>query len=214
MSPDINSITTASAPTRDTRMTTQGTSDISLTTVFAAINNPAIPAPGEMQPSTISHSGSPTRRRRSFALHPTQAQHRRQPSLGELHQELENEQEAQVNRLLHMIRLQQDELDTLRRQRDDQHGLSFSATELAGIFTSQNVPPSSSRSSTRFSIPGPRSQDTSPHSMRLSESTTLATDRALLEITRDESAFYQAETQSLTRENQMLKLRIRELGKL
>ena len=29
---------------------------------------------------------------------------------------------------------------------------------------------------------------------------------------RDESAFYQAETQTLTRENQMLKLRIRELG--
>jgi hypothetical protein len=31
---------------------------------------------------------------------------------------------------------------------------------------------------------------------------------------RDESAFYQAETQMLTRENQMLRLRIRELGKL
>lgn len=31
---------------------------------------------------------------------------------------------------------------------------------------------------------------------------------------RDESAFYQAETQNLTRENQMLKLRIRELGRL
>lgn len=29
---------------------------------------------------------------------------------------------------------------------------------------------------------------------------------------RDESLFYQAETQNLTRENQMLKLRIRELG--
>lgn len=29
---------------------------------------------------------------------------------------------------------------------------------------------------------------------------------------RDESAFYQAETQMLTRENQMLKHRIRELG--
>jgi len=29
---------------------------------------------------------------------------------------------------------------------------------------------------------------------------------------RDESAFYQAETQTLTRENQMLKMRIRELG--
>jgi hypothetical protein len=31
---------------------------------------------------------------------------------------------------------------------------------------------------------------------------------------RDESAFYQAETQMLTRENQMLKHRIRDLGKL
>ena len=30
---------------------------------------------------------------------------------------------------------------------------------------------------------------------------------------RDESAFYQAETQMLTRENQMLRHRIRELGK-
>ena len=30
---------------------------------------------------------------------------------------------------------------------------------------------------------------------------------------RDESAFYQAETQNLTRENQMLKQRIRELGR-
>jgi hypothetical protein len=30
---------------------------------------------------------------------------------------------------------------------------------------------------------------------------------------RDESAFYQAETQMLTRENQMLRLRIRELGR-
>lgn len=30
---------------------------------------------------------------------------------------------------------------------------------------------------------------------------------------RDESAYYQAETQTLTRENQMLRMRIRELGK-
>ena len=30
---------------------------------------------------------------------------------------------------------------------------------------------------------------------------------------RDESAFYQAETQMLTRENQMLRMRIRELGR-
>lgn len=31
---------------------------------------------------------------------------------------------------------------------------------------------------------------------------------------RDESAFYQAETQMVTRENQMLRMRIRELGRL
>jgi hypothetical protein len=55
---------------------------------------------------------------------------------------------------------------------------------------------------------------TSPPSRPLSGSINLTTDGALLEITRDESAFYQAETQSLTRENQMLKVRIRELGKL
>ena len=30
--------------------------------------------------------------------------------------------------------------------------------------------------------------------------------------TRDDAAFYQAETQTLQRENQMLKMRIRELG--
>ena len=31
---------------------------------------------------------------------------------------------------------------------------------------------------------------------------------------RDETAYYQAETQNLTRENQMLRQRIRELGEL
>jgi hypothetical protein len=39
------------------------------------------------------------------------------------------------------------------------------------------------------------------------------TEDFLLGGTRDESAYYQAETQMLTRENQMLKARIRELGK-
>jgi hypothetical protein len=45
------------------------------------LNDPAIPAPGEMQPSSASVSGS--RRGRS-------------PSIGEVYQELESEQEAQV----------------------------------------------------------------------------------------------------------------------
>ena len=54
------------------------------------INDPAIPAPGEMQMSP----GSPGRLLSS--TWPATSSHGRQPSLGELHQELENEQEAQV----------------------------------------------------------------------------------------------------------------------
>jgi hypothetical protein len=54
--------------------------------------------------------------------------------LGELHQELENEQEAQVNRLLQMIRLQQDELSILRRQQEDgSRALPSITPEHAGI---------------------------------------------------------------------------------
>lgn len=84
-----------------------------------------------------SPASSPSRRRRSFALQPTQSHHRRQPSLGELHQELENEQEAQVNRLLQMIRLQQDELSALRRQQDDgSRALQFTSSENAGTSSS------------------------------------------------------------------------------
>lgn len=45
------------------------------------LNDPAIPAPGEMQPSSSSISGS--RRGRS-------------PSIGEVYQDMESEQEAQV----------------------------------------------------------------------------------------------------------------------
>jgi hypothetical protein len=57
-----------------------------------SLNDPSLPAPGEMamSPGFRAHasnwsqsSSSPTR-------------HTRQPSLGELHQELESEQEAQV----------------------------------------------------------------------------------------------------------------------
>jgi hypothetical protein len=50
------------------------------------LNDPALPAPGEMQ----SPSG------RSRAPWPHSPHHERTPSLGELHQELEYEQEGQV----------------------------------------------------------------------------------------------------------------------
>ena len=54
------------------------------------INDPAIPAPGEMQ---MSPGGMG---RLLSSTWPVTSSHGRQPSLGELHQELENEQEAQV----------------------------------------------------------------------------------------------------------------------
>ena len=59
-------------------------------------NDPNIPAPGEMQ--TSSHdAGSPGFHMGSAHL-PENPQHHRAPSLGQIHQQLENEQEAQVVR--------------------------------------------------------------------------------------------------------------------
>lgn len=49
------------------------------------LNDPAVPAPGEMQRSPSARSRAP------YSPH-----HERAPSLGELHQELEYEQEGQV----------------------------------------------------------------------------------------------------------------------
>lgn len=76
-----------------------------------------------------------------------------------------------------------------------------------------NRPHSLSRnSSARISNPT-NSRGNSPAIRPQSGSLGPLTEDFLLGGTRDDSAFYQAETQMLTRENQMLKLRIRELGK-
>ena len=168
--------------------------------------------------------------------------HQRQPSLGEIHQELENEQEAQVNRLLHMIRVQQDQLAAMQRQQnssaieasptttDNAAGTTPSAvaTPASTAITEASSPRSNSitastaahphfnrphslsrRSSALISTPG--SRGTSPALRPQNGSLGPLTEDFLLGGTRDETAFYQAETQTLTRENQMLKLRIREL---
>lgn len=63
-------------------------------------NDPSIPAPGEMQHSS---GRSPRAGRTSFSMNTADPHHNRQPSLGDLHQELEAEQESQVNRLLQMV---------------------------------------------------------------------------------------------------------------
>ncbi|KAF2212971.1 hypothetical protein CERZMDRAFT_96645 [Cercospora zeae-maydis SCOH1-5] len=207
------------------------------------LNDPAVPAPGEFQNSSGgqgSNAGSPRLGRRSFVLNTADPHHHRQPSLGELHQELENEQEAQVNRLLHMIRIQQDQLAAIQRQQSHSAEVSSSHAEHTRVPTPPsglaaptstavteasspshipaphatqqhfNRPHSlSRRSSALISTPG--SRGTSPALRPQSSNLGPLTEDFLLGGTRDEMAFYQAETQTLTRENQMLKFRIREL---
>lgn len=211
-----------------------------------SINDPTVPAPGEMQEGNGSSRTSPRLGRRSIALSAQDPNHHRQPSLGEIHQELENEQEAQVNRLLHMIRIQQDQLASMHRQQQSASEPSPTSSEQtrfptppstlatpAGTnITEQSSPRSASvsggthphshfnrphslsrQSSTRLSNAGSNSRGGSPALRPQSSSLGPLTEDFLLGGTRDECAFYQAETQMLTRENQMLKLRIRELGK-
>ncbi|KAK0261457.1 hypothetical protein LTR48_004043 [Friedmanniomyces endolithicus] len=217
-----------------------------------SINDPTMPAPGELQQSN-SNGSSPRSARRSTALATADPNHHRQPSLGELHQELESEQEAQVNRLLQMIRIQQEQLATLQRQQQQQQ--QHPPSEPSPTFTEQThfpTPPStlptpastntpeqssprsvslsnglpqhapahahfnrphslSRQSSARLSNAGTSSRSGSPALRPVSANLGPLTEDFLPGGTRDECAFYQAETQTLTRENRMLKARIREL---
>ncbi|KAI5255328.1 hypothetical protein E4T42_01896 [Aureobasidium subglaciale] len=164
------------------------------------LNDAQMPGPGEMQDS----------------------HHHRAPSLGQMHQELENEQEAQVNRLLQMIRAQQDQIDELHADQP--------ATATAGTPSDSDTRPRTLSSSSRHQpLPqrpvslsrhssqavsvtsGPRSSSRSPALRPVASPHDPMREDWLLGANRDESAFYQAETQMLTRENQMLKARIREL---
>jgi hypothetical protein len=163
------------------------------------LNDAQVPGPGEMQDS----------------------QHHRAPSLGQMHQELENEQEHQVNRLLHMIRQQQDQIDDLHGDHSATGTSSDFDTRPRTLSSSSRQQPLPQRpvslsrhSSQAVSVTsGPRSSSRSPALRPIASPHDPQRDEYLLGPNRDESAFYQAETQMLTRENQMLKARIRELGK-
>jgi hypothetical protein len=212
-----------------------------------SINDPTIPAPGELQQPNGSNSNSPRLGRRSLALNTADPNHQRRPSLGQLHQELEEEQEAQVNRLLHMIRIQQDQIAQIQRGQPSEHDQSPSSTDHTRFPTppsalhtpaGTNLTEQSSPRQTSFSgLPHPHGHFNRQHSLSRQSSARLSnagtnsgrnspalrpssgslgplTEDFLLGGTRDEAAFYQAETQTLTRENQMLKSRIRDLGKL
>jgi hypothetical protein len=162
--------------------------------------------------------------------------HYRAPSLGEIHQELEQEQEAQVNRLLQMIRTQQQHLQQLQAAGGQPHAtppaiddstptsersMSFSNANHAQTQQSATATPRSPNT-----VLHPRSSfDLARSDIQRRSRTPSRTASPRLRSTsisgeggepwtlggRDESAFYQAETQMMIRENQMLRQRIREL---
>lgn len=216
------------------------------------IADPTVPSPGEMvsenhngnssHQSPTPHPVSPSPR--LIATGAPHHHHNRTPSLGELHQELENEQEYQVNRLLAQIRQLQEQV---QRQQQQQGGNPSSsavdetpAPPGAGFPAAVPTPPSTSlprspgfprhpRGSFDLArgISGGgtdgfrlRSRTPSRHASPRLRSTSIGGgdgagggDQFMLSG-RDEAAFYQAETASLMRENQMLRHRIQVLGEL
>ena len=212
------------------------------------LNDPTIPSPGElssndrrasqsysnMSPSTIGGRGT---------IATGDPHHQRQPSLGEIHNELEQEQEMQVNRMLQMIRDQQLQLDSLRAsqgehsRRSSQQNSTVAGNPSTGAIL-DDLTPASERSlsfpSIHPAIPAgtaaprrtsrqPSSANRSPalrplpgHESSISSSIEWPPspiETARRNSLRDESQYYQAETAALTRENQMLRMRIRELEK-
>lgn len=188
--------------------------------------------------------------------------HNRAPSLGEIHQELEQEQEAQVNRLLQMIRVQQAQLQALQASHPNPT-LAASAIEdtitsptnthldtIPSAPTSAQISPNASNACLPTSQPIPIPTPTTPARMTIHPRSSFDLSRSVRAgsrtpsrnaspglpltgrspsigpligarqqseewlsgvSTRDEAQFYQAEAQMMTRENQMLRLRIREL---
>ncbi|KAI3332512.1 hypothetical protein HD806DRAFT_197730 [Xylariaceae sp. AK1471] len=200
------------------------------------LNDPSVPAPGEM----IVEGGINTHRTltpRSLTTSPLltgrDPHHNRAPSLGELHQELEAEQEAQVNRLLQMIRQQQLQLQQLHAAQgqsqsslaaEDPLSTSIRSTSMShppgAVFTpSSSTPRSPSLSHPRSSFDmardalhrRSRTPSRGPSSPRIRSTSISQEGEPHLSGVRDETTYYQAETQSLVRENQMLRHRIREL---
>ncbi|MCJ1468535.1 hypothetical protein MMC07_007164 [Pseudocyphellaria aurata] len=203
------------------------------------LNDPSLPGPGELQ------AGDP--RSHSFGGSPAMAHHQRAPSLGELHQELEQEQEFQVNRLLELIRQQQAQLQQIQQMTGHNSTVSTAAVDdstptsersfsfptapsnLPTSITNQSPrspalltpfdlarqdPPRVTRQASRRSRTPSRTG--SPALRPLSVGLQPNSDEWVLangasQGSRSESAFYQAETQMLTRENLMLRMRIGDL---
>ena len=125
------------------------------------------------------------------------------------------------NRLLEMIRHQQAQLQAIQQQ--------ASYTPLSSSTATNDITPPSERSTNNsypYAVPSNRqsanrsrtpSRTASPSQRPVSAGMQgLGDDWSFVgrsQSSFDDSTFYQAETQNLTRENQMLKQRIKELGK-
>lgn len=191
-----------------------------------SLNDPGLPSPGELSSSD--------RRSSIPGVH-----HHRQPSLGDIHNELEQEQEAQVNRMLSLIRSQQHQLDTLRAQQPGSN-IASNGTQPSSAVVEDHTP--ASERSFSFpsvhpavgSVPRPRNLSRENSNANASRSPALRplpsaelhshdffppspaesrTSNSRRNSLRDEGAYYQAEQANLQRENQMLRVRIRELEK-
>ncbi|KAF2963314.1 hypothetical protein GQX73_g10253 [Xylaria multiplex] len=210
------------------------------------LNDPALPAPGEMAAEGWNNSSNNTTPHHTMSPQPLSSSspllaarephHNRAPSLGELHQELEAEQEAQVNRLLQMIRQQQLQLHQLQAAQGQSHSTvaaedppsttdrPASMSQVSGVPTSLPTPSGSIPRSPSISHPRSsfdlardalhrrsRTPSRGASSPRLRSTSISQEGEPHLSGVRDETTYYQAETQSLIRENQMLRHRIREL---
>ncbi|KAL2833043.1 hypothetical protein BDW59DRAFT_139089 [Aspergillus cavernicola] len=195
-------------------------------------NEPSIgdmPSPSDHR-SSIGHglrTSSPSNIGGSPVIGTGDPHHQRAPSLGELHQELEQEQEAQVNRLLQTIRSQQSRLHHLEQQHQQQSvidDITSSSERSSSFLPVATIPNAGSRTSTQLpsSLSSRRpSQAHSPNIRPLADSPrgpdTLEWipgpgESAGRRGSRDESSsFYQTEATTLARENQMLRQRIQEL---
>ncbi|KAL8784374.1 MAG: hypothetical protein Q9213_004026 [Squamulea squamosa] len=232
----------SSVSSRSNQQPTQaGRRERRLSNVAMNLNDPSLPGPGELQSNDHRTRGSSigqqfrTSSPQRMGSPTTAPPHHRAPSLGELHQELEQEQEAQVNRLLEMIRQQQLQLQQMQQQVNYTPSTSTAAIDNSTptserSFSFPAVPATApmSISNPRPRSPVPRgSYELSRQSSRQSRTPSRTGSPALRPSSaglqahgeewmlssgsRDDIAYYQAETQMLTRENQMLKMRIREL---
>ncbi|KAL1972612.1 hypothetical protein VTN31DRAFT_7026 [Thermomyces dupontii] len=184
---------------------------------------------GDTEPPSASsfRTASPSSLGGSSIVGTGDPHHHRAMSLGELHQELEQEQEAQVNRLLHLIRQQQAQLQQLQQQQHQQQQQQQSTSAVEDPATtpsSERAPPSSSsippipirpvphRSSRNSSLAASPSLDPAQASVG-SEWSMLGDSSAAPQSQsyHHHHHHYQAEAAMLARENQMLRMRVREL---